>query len=151
MNETNISQSSTDPQPIVEAQSNIETQQPVESPPENQPTVVRTSRGLSVAGTRITLYTLMDYIKAEWPPHLIRDWFNLTDKQINDVLDYIEENREEVEAEYKLVLKQAAENERYWRAYNREHLTKVAKLPPKPGMEKAWAKLQVRKAELGMV
>lgn len=26
-----------------------------------QPTVVRTERGLSVAGTRITLYAIMDY------------------------------------------------------------------------------------------
>ena len=33
-----------------------------------QPTVVRTERGLSIAGTRITLYQIMDYLKAQQPP-----------------------------------------------------------------------------------
>jgi uncharacterized protein (DUF433 family) len=115
-----------------------------------QTTVVRTSRGLSIAGTRITLYSIMDYLKAEWPPHLIRDWLNLKDKQIEDVLNYIDTHREEVEAEYQLVLKQAEENERYWREYNREHFAKVAALPPKPGQEEIRAKLQAAKERLGM-
>ena len=35
-----------------------------------QPRVVRTERGLSIAGTRITLYDVMDYLKADWPPKL---------------------------------------------------------------------------------
>ena len=55
-----------------------------------QPTVTRTSRGLSVAGTRVTLYSIIDYLKDGWPPHLIRDEFNLTDTQITDVRAYIE-------------------------------------------------------------
>jgi uncharacterized protein (DUF433 family) len=112
-----------------------------------QTTVVRTSRGLSIAGTRITLYSIMDYIKADWPPKLIRDWLNLTDQQIDDVMNYIEMHREEVEAEYQLVLQQAEENERYWREYNREHFAKIAKIPPKPGQEEIRTKLQARKAK----
>ena len=40
----------------------------------HQATVVRTERGLSVFGTRITLYQIMDYLKAEWHPKLIRQW-----------------------------------------------------------------------------
>src|SRR5687768_5896218 len=58
------------------------------------PTVVRTERGLTVDGTRLTLYSIMDYIKEDWPPKLIRDFFDLTDRQINDVMAYIEEHRE---------------------------------------------------------
>jgi uncharacterized protein (DUF433 family) len=115
-----------------------------------QKTVVRTSRGLSVAGTRITLYSIMDYIKADWPPHLIRDWLDLTDEQIEDVMNYIDTHREEVEAEYQLVLQQAAENERYWRERNRELFAKIAAMPPKPGQEAIRAKLQAAKARLGM-
>jgi uncharacterized protein (DUF433 family) len=115
-----------------------------------QKTVVRTSRGLSVAGTRITLYSIMDYIKADWPPHLIRDWLDLTDEQIEDVMNYIDTHREEVEAEYQLVLQQAAENERYWRERNRELFAKIAAMPPKPGQEEIRAKLQAAKARLGM-
>ena len=73
----------------------------------SQPTVVRTSRGLSIAGTRITLYHVMDYLKADWPPKLIQQWLNLTDEQIADVMAYIDTHRAEVEAEYQLVLQQA--------------------------------------------
>jgi hypothetical protein len=47
-----------------------------------QPTVIRTSRGLSIAGRRLTLYSIMDYLQDDCPPHLIRDEFNLTDKQM---------------------------------------------------------------------
>ena len=64
--------------------------------------VVRTGRGLTIAGTRITLYSIMDYIKADWPPKLIKDLFDLTDQQISGVLAYIEANRDEVESEYQI-------------------------------------------------
>ncbi len=111
--------------------------------------VVRTSRGLTVAGTRITLYTIMEHLENEWPPHLIRDWFGLTEQQIQGVLAYIEAHREEVEAEYQQVLQEAAETERYWREYNREHLANVAALPPKPGQEEIYAKLRARKMQWG--
>lgn len=115
-----------------------------------QNSIVRTSRGLTIAGTRITLYFIMDHLKDDWPPHLIRDWFGLTDEQMQEVLDYIEAHQEEVEAEYQQVIKEAEENEQYWREYNREHFAKVAAMPPKPGQEKIWAKLQAAKERLGM-
>ena len=115
-----------------------------------QPTVIRTSRGLSITGRRLTLYSIMDYLHAGWPPHLIRDEFNLTDKQIIDVMKYIETHREEVEKEYQAVLQQAEENRHYWEARNRERLKHIARLPPKPGQEKIRARLQAVKARLGM-
>lgn len=85
-----------------------------------QSTVVRTSRGLSIAGTRITLYDVMDYLRAEWPAKLIQDWLNLTDQQIADVMAYIAEHRDEVEAEYQHVLQRAEEIQQYWEDRNRE-------------------------------
>jgi hypothetical protein len=78
-----------------------------------QPTVVRTSRGLSIAGTRTTLYHVMDYITAGYPPKLIQERLRLTDRQIADVMAYIEQHRSEVDAEYRQVLQQAEENRRY--------------------------------------
>jgi uncharacterized protein (DUF433 family) len=111
----------------------------------NSNIIVRTERGLTIAGTRITLYTILDHLKDEWPPHLIQDWFNLTARQIQGVLDYIEAHQEEVEAEYQQVVKEAEETERYWREYNREHFARVASLPPKPGQEEIRAKLKARK------
>jgi uncharacterized protein (DUF433 family) len=110
-----------------------------------QPTVISSSRGLSVAGTRITLYSIMDCLQAGWSPQLIRDWFNLTDQQINDVMDYIQAHRAEVEAEYQIVVRRAAEIRRYWQDRNQEHFDRIAALPPKPGQEKIRAKLQARK------
>ena len=119
--------------------------QPSGAPPLH-PTVIRTGRGLTVAGTRITLYAIMDYVKDGWPFHLIRDWLHLTDRQMQEVMAYIDTHREEVEAEYQLVLKQAEEHKRYWEAYHREHFTSGEDMPPKPGQEKIRAKLQARKA-----
>jgi uncharacterized protein (DUF433 family) len=114
-----------------------------------QPTVVRTSRGLSIAGRRLTLYSIMDYLQAGWPPHLIRDEFNLTDKQINDVMEYIETHREEVEKEYQAVLQEAEKNRQYWEARNRERQEHIARTPPKPGQEEIRAKLRAEKTRLG--
>lgn len=113
-----------------------------------QNTVVRTSRGLSIAGTRITLYNIMDYLQADWPPKLIQDRLNLSDKQIADVIEYIETHRAEVEAEYQLVLQQAEEIRQYWENRNRERLAEIAAMPPKPGQEEIQAKLQAWKKKL---
>ncbi len=113
----------------------------------SQTTVVRTERGLSIAGTRITLYNIMDYVKAGWPPKLIRDRLNLTDKQIADVMDYIKAHQAEVEAEYQLILQQAREIRQYWEAQNRERFAEIAARPPKPGQEEIRARLQARKAQ----
>lgn len=110
--------------------------------------VVRNSRGLSIAGTRVTLYHIMDYLKAEWPPKLIQNRLNLTDKQIADALAYIEAHREQVEAEYQLVLQQAQEIERYWQERNQERLARIAAMPPKPGQEEIHVKLEAWKRQL---
>jgi uncharacterized protein (DUF433 family) len=113
-----------------------------------QTTVVRTSRGLSIAGTRITLYDIMDYVTEDWPPKLIQYWFNLTDKQIADVMDYITNHRAEVEAEYQLVLQRADDVRQYWEERNRQRFAEIAAKPRKPGQEELWAKLDAWKAKL---
>ena len=113
-------------------------------------TVVRTSRGLSIAGRRLTLYSIMDYLRAGWPSHLIRDEFNLTDKQMNDVMKYLAAHRDQVEQEYQEVLQQAEENRRYWETQNRERFERMAQTPPPPDQEQLRAKLQAIKARLGM-
>lgn len=115
---------------------------------EKQTIVARTDRGLTIAGTRITLYTILDYLKNQWPPHLIQDWFNLTDEQIAGVLAYIENHREEVEGEYRQVLAEAQEARAYWEEQNQERFAMIATLPPPPNKERAWVKLQKKRAEL---
>lgn len=83
--------------------------------------VRRTDRGLCVAGTRITLYLIMDYLKAGRTPEHISQWLLLTEDQVNDVLRFIQENRESFEAEYAEVIRKCEERERYWRERNRQH------------------------------
>ena len=114
------------------------------------PTVQRTSRGLSIQGTRVTLYDVMDYLTGDWPPALIQQWLRLSDEQMGDVMQYITAHRDEVEAEYQLVVQQAEEARAYWQERNRERHADIAGLPPKSGQEAAIAKLRCSKAEPGL-
>jgi len=118
-------------------------------PTNNQTTVVRTERGLSVSGTRITLYQIMDYLKAEWHPKLIRQWLDLTEQQISDVMNYISTHQNEVEAEYQSVLQQAEEIRKYWDERNRERFEKIAS--SHSDNDPIWMKIQSGKAELAMI
>jgi uncharacterized protein (DUF433 family) len=112
-----------------------------------EPAIIRTERGLTISGTRITLYDVMDYV-AEYPPNFIRGLFNLTDAQINAALEYIQANCGEVEAEYQVVLNEAVQLQKYYEAQNHELIATIAKLPPPPGREAVWEKLQIQKAQL---
>jgi uncharacterized protein (DUF433 family) len=118
-------------------------------PTENrQPTVVCTSRGLSIAGTRITLYTILDYLHAGWPPKLIQDWLNLTDSQMADVLTYLTSHGEDVEQEYQQVVQHAEELRRYWDKRVQEHLANRPATSLTPERAKLRAKLQAWKTRL---
>jgi uncharacterized protein (DUF433 family) len=112
-----------------------------------RPTVIRTERGLSVAGTRITLYALMDFIKEAYPHKYIRAKFNLTEQQMTDVLAYIEAHQAEVEAEYQQVVQQAEELRRYHEAKLPEHLAMHPAMPDTPEKAAIRARLAARKAQ----
>jgi uncharacterized protein (DUF433 family) len=113
-----------------------------------QPAIVHTDRGLTIAGTRITLYDVMDYFMAGYPAKLIREKLCLTDAQVDAALAYIEAHRAEVEAEYQQVLQIAEDNRQYWEERNREHFSRLTITPPKPGQEAIRAKLQAWKDRL---
>lgn len=76
--------------------------------------VTRTERGLVIRGTRLTLYSIIDYVHADWPTERIRDWLRLSDEQIAGAMAYINSHREQVEDEYQEVLRMAEESRRYW-------------------------------------
>ena len=114
---------------------------------DNKPAITRTERGLTISGTRITLYQIMDYIHASYPRYLIRHQFYLTDEQFDGAMSYIDTHYEEVESEYQIVLQQAEEIQDYWQEKNKERLANISKLPPKPEYASAWQKLQARKAK----
>jgi uncharacterized protein (DUF433 family) len=108
--------------------------------------IVRTERGLTIAGTRITLYDVMDYVIAQYPPKFIQGLFDLTEEQINAALAYIEIHRAEVEAEYQQVLQEAEELRQYYEEQNRDRVARSAAKSPKPGTEAAWEKLRAARA-----
>lgn len=116
------------------------------SPSSGQTSIIRTERGLTISGTRITLYDVMDYVTAQYPIQFIRALFDLSEQQINAALAYIEMHRTEVEAEYQKVLKDTEDLRRYYEEENRERVARIATLPPPPGLEAAWEKLQASKA-----
>jgi uncharacterized protein (DUF433 family) len=109
--------------------------------------IIRTERGLAIAGSRITLYDVMDFLKADYPPKLIRDKFNLTNEQIDAALSYLTANRTQVETEYQEVLQTRQEIRQYWEERNRKHLARIATIPHKSSQAYLWAKLEEQKVK----
>jgi uncharacterized protein (DUF433 family) len=107
------------------------------------PTVVRTTKGLSIAGTRLTIYDIMDYITQNWSSGRIQHWFRLSDKQINDIMEYLDQNRFDVETEYRQVLEYAEEKRYYWR----EHQQRLSTTSPQSDRTEFWATLRKRQLE----
>jgi uncharacterized protein (DUF433 family) len=112
-----------------------------------QSSIIRTERGLTVAGTRITLYTILDYLHADWPPKLIQQWLDLSDQQMADVLDYLASHSEEVEQEYQQVIQQAETLREYWATRLQEHLAQQPKKPLTAEQAILRAKFQAWKAQ----
>jgi uncharacterized protein (DUF433 family) len=112
-----------------------------------QAVIIRTERGLTIAGTRTSLYDVIDLLKADYPYKLIRDTFNLTDAQIHAALSYIKANQIQVEAEYQEVLQTREEIRQYWEERNRERFDRIATTPHKPEQKAFWAKLEEQRAK----
>jgi uncharacterized protein (DUF433 family) len=117
------------------------------SAPTQHPEIIRTERGLTIAGTRISLYDVIDLLKVDYPPKLIRDTFNLTDRQIQVALSYIKANQSQVEAEYQEVLQTRQEIRQYWEERNRERFERIARTPHKPEQRAFWTKLEEQRAK----
>lgn len=111
-----------------------------------KPMIIPTERGLAIAGTRVTLYDVMDYLVTGRPINLILNWLPLTEEQLEVALTYINANRDEIEKQYQEFLQTAAEIQAYWTEKNRDRFAHLATMLPKPGQEALWKKLQAQKA-----
>jgi uncharacterized protein (DUF433 family) len=120
----------------------MSTQSNGNAPSNGNHTVVRTSRGLTVGGTRLTIYSLIDHFKAGHSDELVREWYSLTPEQLADIHQYIDEHAEEVEAEYQEVLRLADENRRYWEERNKERFEQIKNTPLTPEQVARRAKLE---------
>ncbi len=67
-------------------------------------TVIDRGRGPEIAGTRITVYDVMDYLKHDWHRDRIAALFRLSSRDIQAAIDYIDQHRERVETDYQAIL-----------------------------------------------
>jgi uncharacterized protein (DUF433 family) len=66
--------------------------------------IINRGRGPEIAGTRITVYTIYEYVQEKWRPADMAFWLNLRRDQVEVAVRYIEEHREEVAAEYAKIM-----------------------------------------------
>ena len=62
--------------------------------------IIDRGRGPEIAGTRITVYDVLDYHKSGWHRDLIADTLSLSSQQVEVAIRYIEEHRDDVMADY---------------------------------------------------
>lgn len=92
--------------------------------------IVQTGRGPSIKGTRLTIYSLMEYLKDGWTPKHTAQWFNLSLAEMDEVMAYLKANEAELETEYAEVMRKAEEQEQYWRERNKDRDNHVNAKPP---------------------
>ena len=105
---------------------------PVSDRQNTQTPIIRTERGLTIAGTRITIYDIIGHLEAGWTPKLMQNWLSLTDEQLDAALSYIDTHYSEVEAEYQTVLQIAQEIREYWEEKTESVLNRLLKSLPNP-------------------
>jgi uncharacterized protein (DUF433 family) len=66
--------------------------------------IIDRGRGPEIAGTRITVYDVLDYHKTGMHRDLIADTLELSSQQVEAAIRYIEEHRDEVMADYEEML-----------------------------------------------
>ena len=75
---------------------------------ESEEVIIDRGRGPEIQGTRITVYSIIDYLLEGWPPDRIAAWFRLSSDQVGAAIEYIREHNLEVIAEYQKILLRAA-------------------------------------------
>ncbi len=90
------------------------------------PAIVRTARGLTIAGTGVTLYDVMDYLIAKRPTKLMREKLRLSPAQAAAALAHIEANRAEIEAEYRDIVEIAKQNRQHWNQQSQHCSTQLS-------------------------
>lgn len=66
--------------------------------------IINRGRGPEIAGTRITVFDVLDYRKHGWHRDRIATFFRLSSAQIQAAFDYIDAHTDEVMADYQRIL-----------------------------------------------
>src|SRR5881296_1365392 len=67
-------------------------------------TIINRGRGPEIAGTRITVFDVMDYLKHKWHRDRIAALFRLSSRDVQAAIDYIAAHHDDVEADYQRIL-----------------------------------------------
>ncbi len=72
------------------------------------PAIIDRGRGPEIAGTRITVYDILDYHSQDCSAQTIAVWLGISSEQVSAALDFIERHRDEVLADYQRILERSA-------------------------------------------
>jgi uncharacterized protein (DUF433 family) len=70
----------------------------------NEAKIIDVDRNPRIAGTRITVYTILEFVQGGWRPDDIAFWLDLRRDQVDAATRYIEEHKDEVTAEYAKIM-----------------------------------------------
>jgi uncharacterized protein (DUF433 family) len=107
------------------------------------PLIVETGRGPCIAGTRITVFSVMDYLKGERSRDFIKHVMGISDEQLDAVLAYIALHKATVEQEYTAIVRRAEERRAHYEKLFRER----SPFPPHMSLEERVARMRQRLAE----
>ena len=107
------------------------------------PLIVETRRGPCIAGTRITVFSVMDYLKGERSRDFIKHVMGLTDEQLDAVLAYITLHKEAVEREYTEIVHRSEKRRADYEKVFRER----SPFPPYMSLEERVTHMRQRLAE----
>jgi hypothetical protein len=129
----------------------LELEEPLETPV--APGIVRRSdRGLCVAGTKVSLFSIMDSLKSGSTEALFVG-AGLTEEQLRLAQDYIDANREQFETAYEKYVRDGEEMERYYREREQQRREELkakglwGKPPSDPHLLPGWERLQALRRE----
>lgn len=108
-------------------------------------TMIDRGRGPEIAGTRITVYDVLDYLQEGWRYDQIAGLFRLLPDEVQAAIQYIEDHKDEVMAAYERILARHAQYQyppevEAKLAQNRQKLqAKLAALRARPPTEETHA------------
>ena len=98
----------------------------------------------------MTLYEIMDLVKAGWSSEKILERYPLTAEQLQHAYNYFAAQGEAFEIEYQRVVRDSEERERYYRALEAERRRTMVSPPDTPEKAALRAKLAALKAQRGI-
>ncbi len=76
--------------------------------PSMETMIINRGRGPEIAGTRITVYDVLDYLKEGWHHTAIAATLGISSAQVLAAIQYVQDHRDEVQENYQKILERCA-------------------------------------------